>query len=436
VSDDTRTTPKDVIALPAAADLPARPRVNGRYRMVGELGAGRLGTVSLAEDEVTGSRVALRLLPQATTGRARAAAMIERMARAIVPASKAHPALVHVLDFGRAENGTTFIATEFVEGRRLSDVLAAGTSLHVARTLDMALDLGGAVETFHNMGIVHGALRSRNVMLLEDGRVKLMDLELAAFRDGPATGATGSLPPLESLAPEQIRQGPVSEKTDIYAFAIIVFEMLCGVPPFRGTTREAVLAAQSATPPPWVRERRRVVPVSVQRIITDALSEQPERRPFMPELLNALVVKPRAPATRRATAIVSGTALAALMAVPVAWGIAALRSSPAPNAVYRVLPTVSEPVPMRLPAASPAPLETPPSPAPDRATPAAVSPVTRATPPSMPSSPSHAIRTVPREPTPRAPAEAAAARPASPSDEGYDPGAVIDWLLESARRGK
>jgi len=438
VSDDTRPTPKGVMALPAAADLPARPRVNGRYRIVGELGTGRLGTVSLAEDEVTGSRVAIRLLPDATTGRARAPAVIERMARAIVPASKAHPALVRVLDFGRAENGTTFIVTEFVEGRRLSDVLATGTSLHVARTLDMALDLGGAVETFHNMGIVHGALRSRNVMLLEDGRVKLMDLELAAFRDGPATGATGSLPPLESLAPEQIRQGPVSEKTDIYAFAIIVFEMLCGVPPFRGTTREAILAEQSAAPPPWVRERRRVVPVSVQRIITDALSEQPERRPFMPELLNALVVKPPAQATRRATAITSAAALAALVAVPVTWGIVALRSSPAPPAVYRVLPTVSEPAPTTPPAASPAPLETPPSAAPDTPTPAAVSSVPPATPPSIPSSPSHALRRVPREPVARPAADAAAVRtPASRSDAEHDPGAVIDWLLtESSRRRK
>ncbi len=418
------------MASPAAADLPARPRVNGRYRIVGELGTGRLGTVSLAEDEVTGSRVAIRLLPDATTGRARAPAVIERMARAIVPASKAHPALVRVLDFGRAENGTTFIVTEFVEGRRLSDVLATGTSLHVTRTLDVALDLGGAVETFHNMGIVHGALRSRNVMLLEDGRVKLMDLELAAFRDGPATGATGSLPPPESLAPEQIRQGPVSEKTDIYAFAIIVFEMLCGVPPFRGTTREAILAEQSAAPPPWVRERRRVVPVSVQRIIMDALSEQPERRPFMPELLNALVVKPPAQATRRVTAITSAAGLAALVAVPVVWGIVALRSAQAPQAVYRVLPTASEPAPTTPPAVSPAPLETPPSAAPGSATPA--------TPPSIPSSPSRAVGKVPREPVAQPSADAAAARtPASRSDAEHDPGAVIDWLLtESSRRGR
>jgi serine/threonine-protein kinase len=257
-------------------------------------------------------------------------------------------------------------------------------------------------------------------MLLEDGRVKLMDLELAALRDGPALSATGSPPPPESLAPEQIRQAPVTEKTDIYAFAIIVFEMLCGVPPFRGTTREAVLAAQSAAPPTWVRERRRGVPVSVQRIITDALSEQPERRPFMPELLNALVVKPPAQARRQAAAITSAAILAALVAVPVAWGIVALRSSPTPQAVYRVLPTVSEPAAVKPPAASPAP------------------PVAHATPPSMPSSPSHAIGTVRPQPAPRAPAETAAARPpASRSDEDHDPGAVIDWLLtESSRRGK
>jgi len=169
-----------------------------------------------------------------------------------------------------------------------------------------------------------------------------------------------------------------------------------------------------------VRERRRGIPVSVQRILTDALSEQPERRPFMPELLNALVVKAPAQATRRATAITSAVILAALVAVPVTWGIVALRSSPAPQAVYGVLPTVSGPAPMKPPATSPAP------------------PVTRPTPPSMPSSPSHAVRTVPREPARRAAADTAAARaPASRADEDHDPGAVIDWLLtESSRRGK
>jgi serine/threonine-protein kinase len=417
---------------------PGPPRVNDRYRIVAELGTGPLGTVSLADDAVTGSRVALRVLPNTAAGRASAAEVLERMARSIVPASMAHPALVRVLDFGRAANGCAFIVTEFVHGRRLSDVLANGQPLDVAVALEVALDLGGAVETFHNIGLVHGALRSRNVMLLEDGRVKLLDLELADLREVPAPGVTGNPPPPESLAPEQIRQAPVTEKTDIYAFAIIVFEMLCGVPPFRGATREAVLARQSTARPPWVRARRRVVPVAIQRIIMDALREQPERRPFMPELLNGLVVKPRPPATRRATAIVSGAALAALIAVPVAWGVVALRSSPAPQAVDRVVPTVSEPVPMKPPAGSAAPLEIPPLPAPDSATPAAVSPATRATPPSMPSSASHAIGTVRPQPAPRAPADATAARPpASRSDEDHDPGAVIDWLLmESARRAK
>ena len=437
MSDGARANPKGLTASPAVAAADGPPGglcVNGRYRIVAELGTGPLGTVSLADDEITGARVAIRLLPS-MVDRARAAAVIERLARSIVPASMTHPALVGILDFGRAENGRLFIVTDVLEGRRLSDVLADGKSLDVATALDVALDLGGAVETFHNMGLVHGALRSRNVMLLENGRVKLMDLELSGLRDAAAMDVTGSPPPPASLAPEQIRQAPVTEKTDIYTFAIVVFEMLCGVPPFRGATREAVLAAQSATPPPWVRERRRVVPVSVQRIIADALSEQPERRPFMPEFLNALVVKPPAQATRRPTAIMSVAALAALIAVPVAWGIVALRSSPASQAVYRVLPTVSEPVPMEPPAASPALLETPPSPAPDTAAPVAAM---RATPPSMPSSPSQASRAVRSQPAPRAPAETAAARPpASRSDEDHDPGAVIDWLLmESSRRAK
>ena len=440
MSDDLRAIPERVMALSstaAAEGPPGGPRVNGRYRIVAELGTGPFGTVSLADDEVTGSRVALRLLPNAAAGRASAAEVLERMARSIVPASMAHPALVRVLDCGRAANGCAFIVTEFVQGRRLSDVLANGTPLHVARTLDMALDLGGAVETFHNMGLVHGALRSRNVMLLEDGRVKLLDLELAALRDGRALSAIGSPSPPESLAPEQIRQAPVTEKTDIYAFAIIVFEMLCGVPPFRGATREAVLARQSTAPPTWVRERRRGIPVSVQRILTDALSEQPERRPFMPELLNALVVKAPAQATRRATAITSAVILAALVAVPVTWGIVALRSSPARQPVYGVLPAASGQVPMKPPGASPVPLDTPTPPAPDITTPAALPPTTRATPPSAPSSASHPVPTERRVSAPRPPADAAAARPpASRSDEDHDPGAVIDWLLESSRRRK
>ncbi len=416
------------------------PRINGRYRIVGDLGAGALGTVCLADDTVAGGRVAIRLLPSAAAGRARGVEVIDRIARSILPTSAAHPALVRVLDVGRADNGRWFIVTELVQGRRLSDVLAKGVPLEVATAIGLALELGGAVETVHNMGLVHGALRARNVMLLEDGRAKLMDLEVADLRDTAAMRPADTLPPADTLAPEQIRHEPITEKTDIYTFAILVYELLCGTPPFRAATADAVLARQSTERPMWTGESRRAVPRPVRKIIEQALAEQPERRPFMPQLLNGLVLKPSEAsptASARKIAILSGGVLAALLGGLVAWGIAS-RPSPVREPVYSVTPARPIQILTNRPRPVSAPINVQPS-APREAAPATASPpAARVSTPSTPSSPPHAITRQRREPqAPQTPDTTSAPPPVSRSDESYDPGAVIDWLLnESARRGK
>src|SRR2546422_643600 len=138
------------------------------------------------------------------------------------------------------------------------------------------------------MGLVHGALRPCNVMVLEDGRVKLMDLELAGLRDArPTDGSLVAKPSAEYLSPEQICRAPVTEKTDIYSFAVILYEMLCGVPPFQAETRDAVLEKHLTEPPPPMRPRR-AVPASVESIVTQALDKQPGLRPLMQDVLNGL----------------------------------------------------------------------------------------------------------------------------------------------------
>jgi serine/threonine-protein kinase len=206
-------------------------RIQDRYRIAGELGAGPFGTVCLAEDEATGHRVAIRLLPHALAGALHAAQSVRRVGRSIVAASKSHPGLARVLEFGEVEHGRPFVAMELVEGRRLSEILSEGKPLDVGAALRLALDLGGAVETLHNMGLVHGALRPRNVMVLADWRVKLMDLELIGLRDASATKTVlAAEPPAEYLSPEQVRRAPLTEGTDIYAFAVILYEMLGGAP--------------------------------------------------------------------------------------------------------------------------------------------------------------------------------------------------------------
>src|SRR2546430_1358845 len=163
------------------------------------------------------------------------------------------------------------------------------------------------------MGLVHGALRPCNVMVLEDGRVKLMDLELAGLRDArPTDGSLVAKPSAEYISPEQICRAPVTEKTDIYSFAVILYEMLCGVPPFQAETRDAVLEKHLTEPPPPMRPRR-AVPASVESIVTQALDKQPGLRPLMQDVLNRLWSDAHRPTNRRirTVAIVGGAAAAA-----------------------------------------------------------------------------------------------------------------------------
>src|SRR5207247_2232183 len=171
--------------------------------------------------------------------------------------------------------------------------------IDLPEALLVALALAAALETLHNMRLVHGALRPSNVMVLEDGRVKLMDLELAGLRDAQANeGLLAAEPPAEYLSPEQIRRAPATEKTDIYAFGVILYEMLCGVPPFQAPTRDAVLSKQLTETPTPMRRRRRAIPASVEsaRPGTHAGAPRPGRQPAAPRP----PMPTRPPSSRRA----------------------------------------------------------------------------------------------------------------------------------------
>jgi len=297
-------------------------RVRGRYRIVGELGSGALGTVCVAEDEVTAQRVAVRFLPRALAAAPSVARAVQSMGRSIAAASAGHPGLVRVLDFGEAEPGQPFAVMEFLEGRRLSDVMAGGKALDVGRARRWALGLGGAVEALHDVGLVHGRLRPRNVVVLPDGRVKLMDVEVTGLLDTPAPQNVLDLSPAEYLSPEQIRRAPVTEKTDIYALGVIVYEMFSGAPPFRAPTREAVIAKHLSEPP--LPMGRRYAPAPAEHVVMRALEKDPELRPWMHEILNGLWEETKVPEThrwKRTAAIGGGVALAASIAALGIWGV-------------------------------------------------------------------------------------------------------------------
>jgi eukaryotic-like serine/threonine-protein kinase len=470
VSRDVQAGQTGVSSISRGEQFPIGLLVRSRYRLVSELGAGAYGTVCLADDESTGHRVAIRFLPRKLAETPDAAQAVLRMARSIVAASSAHPGLTRVLEFGEVDNGRPFAIMELVEGRRLSEIMSTGKPLDVAAAMRVALDLGGAVETLHNLGFIHGALGPHNIMVLEDGRIKLLDLELVGLRDArEIQGVIATEPQAEYLSPEQILKAPVTEKADIYAFGAILYELLCGAPPFEAATREAVLDKQLKETPVPIHRRRNDVPGSVERAVMLALQKQPDSRPLMGDVLNLLWTGAHSPAPRRrrAALIVGGVALAAVAAGAVTWGVLALRPwapaalvpptaapgqapvsarppSPAPVTGPRRAPTVAPASPARPPTAvERAPVAAPPrspaavtetrpaptvAPAPPPVAPPAAA---RATPPPTLAPPRAERREPPRPP--RGPAGAAPERPA-PAPAADDPGAVIDWLINSSSR--
>ena len=414
----------------------------GRYRIVSDLGAGAFGNVCLAEDEATGHEVAIRFLPRGLAGAPPTVQTRPRMGGSIVETSAAHPALVRVLELGDAENGHAFVAMELAQGRRLTEILSEGP-LEVDAVLRMAIDLGGAVETLHNMGLVHGALRPHNVMVRADGSVKLMDVELAGLRDAWAMrGISADESPSEYLAPEQIRGLPATETTDVYAFAVILYEMLCGVPPFQAETRGAVLEKHLTETPASLRRRRRTVPGSVESVVSLALSKQPALRPPVQNMVNCLWEEANGPTTRwkRKAVIAGGATLAASIAVVVGSGLFALTPSAPPPLSRAAPPAAAAQVPAPAPPSSSAftteartasPLEV--------ATPAVVPPiVARPTPPSPFPAPIPPRKVERREQPqmPRPSADRPNEQTAASNKEASEFDAAIDWLLERSAAHK
>ncbi len=410
----------------------------GRYRIVSDLGAGAFGNVCLAEDEATGHEVAIRFLPRGLAGMPMPTR--PRLGGAIVETSAAHAALVRVLELGDAENSHAFVVMELVQGRRLTEMLSAGP-LEVDTVLRWAIELGGALETLHNLGLVHGALRPHNVTIRADGCVKLMDVELAGLRDAWAMrGINADEAPAEYLSPEQIRGLPATEESDVYAFAAILYEMLCGVPPFQAETRGAVLEKHVTETPGPMRRRRRTVPGSLESVVALALSKQPALRPPMQNMLNCLWEEANGPTTRwrRKTVIAAGATLAASIAVVVGWGLFAPAPSAPPPLSHSMPPAAAAQVPAPAPPSSNAftteartasPLEV--------ATPVVAPPmVARPAPPSPLPPPIPARKAERREQPQILQAPANRPREEASNREASEFDAAIDWLLERSAARK
>ena len=250
----------------------------GRYLIVEKIGAGGMGVVYRARDESSGGDVAIKfLLPELASDITNR----QRFLREAKAANRIdHENIIDVMNFGETE-GSVFLVMEFLHGLGLGEEVARGP-LGVARSVDVAMQCSSALARAHELDVVHRDIKPENVYLVTDGErcdfVKLLDFGLAHMKGElrlTANGAVFGTP--EYMAPEQARGAPLTGLADLYALGCVLFEMLTGAPPFKGSTPDLILQ-HMREPAPLPSTRAPGVPPELDAIVAKLLEKNPQQR--------------------------------------------------------------------------------------------------------------------------------------------------------------
>jgi eukaryotic-like serine/threonine-protein kinase len=263
----------------------------GHYQVLSMLGRGGMGEVYLAEDNVLGRKVAIKVLPPNPGA---SVARLERFVREARAASALnHPNIITIHEIGRFED-SHYIAEEFVEGQTLRERIT-GPLIDIAVAIDVASQVAQALSASHAAGIVHRDIKPENIMLRPDGVVKVLDFGLAKFTETGAakmtnsSGAFGANSADETLpgtvmgtvtymSPEQARGTAIDGRTDIFSLGVVLYEMLCGRPPFKGETPSDTIAEILKSEPKPLGEVRENLPAGLELIVDQALRKDVSAR--------------------------------------------------------------------------------------------------------------------------------------------------------------
>jgi Tol biopolymer transport system component len=262
----------------------------GPYEILASLGAGGMGEVYRAKDTKLGREVALKVLPDDFAADPERLARFQREARLLASLSHASIGAIHDVE---EVGGCHFLVLELALGEDLSERLKRGP-IPVAESIPIARQIAEALEEAHEKGIVHRDLKPGNVKLTPDGRVKILDFGLAKAFAGDASAPSGDLSESPTLihtgtqaglilgtagymSPEQARGTPVDRRADIWAFGVVLFEMLTGRALFQGATITDVLAGVVREEPDWAALPP-ATPIAVRHLLRRCLTRDPRQR--------------------------------------------------------------------------------------------------------------------------------------------------------------
>lgn len=251
-------------------------KINDRYEIIKTIGEGGMANVYLANDTILERNVAIKVLRGDLSNDEK---FIRRFKREALSVSNlSHPNIVEVYDVGE-EDGNYYIVMEYIEGKTLKQLLQKRGALTLTEVLDIMSQLTDGLAHAHEAYIIHRDIKPQNIMIEDNGLVKITDFGIAtAINSTQLTQTNSVMGSVHYLPPEQANGKGATIKSDIYSLGILMYELLTGSVPFKGDTAVEIALKHMKEKMPSVRKQNPTIPQSVENIILKATAKNPKNR--------------------------------------------------------------------------------------------------------------------------------------------------------------
>lgn len=251
-------------------------KINDRYEVIRSIGEGGMANVYLGYDTILDRNVAIKVLRGDLANDEKFVRRFQR--EALSASSLAHPNIVEMYDVGE-DDGTYYIVMEYVDGKTLKQLLKKRGSLTLSEAIDIMSQLTDGMAHAHDSYIIHRDLKPQNIMIKDDGQIKITDFGIAmALNSTQLTQTNSVMGSVHYLPPEQASGKGCTIKSDIYSMGIIFYELLSGSLPFRGDNAVEIALKHMREPLPSLREENPSIPQSIENIIRKATAKNPKNR--------------------------------------------------------------------------------------------------------------------------------------------------------------